>query len=61
MQTGARYIWTDAGVLAARQALYQNLSAVLADPNQFVVERIALAMESYITHFHLFDSVSLLS
>jgi tagatose-1,6-bisphosphate aldolase non-catalytic subunit AgaZ/GatZ len=61
VQTGARYIWTDAGVLAARQRLNQNLSAVLPDPNQFVVERIAQAMENYITHFHLFDSVALLS
>lgn len=60
VQTGARYIWTDSGVVAARQALYNNLSTVMAEPNQFVVERIARAMEKYVTHFHLFDAVTLL-
>ncbi len=60
VQTGARYIWTDPRVLAARQRLYDNLSPVLADPHGFVVERIACSMERYITHFHLFDAATLL-
>ena len=60
VQTGARYIWTDARVLAARRRLYDNLSAVLPDPNAFVVERIARAMEHYVTQFRLFDAATLL-
>ncbi len=61
VQTGARYIWTHPRVLEARQQLYANLSPVLADPNAFVVERIARTMERYVTHFHLFDAQTLLT
>jgi hypothetical protein len=32
----------------------------MADANAFVVERVALAMERYITWFHLFGSLPLL-
>ncbi|MGQ9684532.1 MAG: class II D-tagatose-bisphosphate aldolase non-catalytic subunit [Anaerolineae bacterium] len=60
VQTGARYIWTDARVVAARRRLYENLSAVLPDPHAFVVERIARAMERYVTRFRLFDAATLL-
>lgn len=60
LQTGARYVWTDPRVLEARRSLYDNLSAVMPDPHAFVVRRIARAMERYITHFHLFDSLTLL-
>lgn len=60
LQTGARYIWTHPAVLEARQKLYDNLSAVLADPHRLVVDRIARSMEGYITHFHLFDARTLL-
>lgn len=59
-RTGARYIWTESGVIAARRTLYANLSAVLPDPHGFVVDRIAAAMERYVTRFHLFDSAALL-
>ncbi len=61
VQTGARYIWTDPAVQAERQALYSSLAAVLPDPNTFVVERIALSMDRYITPFHLFGSQALLA
>jgi len=61
VQTGARYIWTNERVLEARQNLYDHLSLVMADPHQFVVERIASSMECYITRFSLFDALSLLT
>jgi D-tagatose-1,6-bisphosphate aldolase subunit GatZ/KbaZ len=59
-QTGARYIWTVPSVLAARQTLYRNLSAVIFDPHQIVVDRIARSIEKYVVAFHLFDSLTLL-
>lgn len=59
VQTGCRYIWTDAAVQEERARLYDNLSVVLPDPDSFVVERIALSMERYITHFHLFGCLKL--
>jgi hypothetical protein len=59
VQTGARYIWTAPPVLTARDQLYANLSRVLPDPHDYVVERIARAVDKYITAFHLFDSLSL--
>jgi len=61
VRTGARYIWTDPAVLAARQRLYDNLSVVLPDPNQYVVERIAASLDHYVNHFHLFDADRLLN
>ncbi|MGL4647770.1 MAG: class II D-tagatose-bisphosphate aldolase non-catalytic subunit, partial [Caldilineaceae bacterium] len=60
VQTGARYIWTEPAVQAERAALYASLAQVLPDPNAFVVERIALSMERYVTPFHLFGSQTLL-
>jgi tagatose-1,6-bisphosphate aldolase non-catalytic subunit AgaZ/GatZ len=59
-QTGARYIWTAAPVEAARRVLYENLSCVLDDPHQLVVDRIAASMDRYVVAFHLFDSLTLL-
>lgn len=59
-QTGARYIWTAPEVVAARQALYDNLATILPDPHAVVVERIARSMEKYVVAFHLFDSLTLL-
>jgi len=56
LETGARYIWTQPEVLAARQALYHNLSAVMPDPNQYVVARIARRMDAYVNAFGLFDA-----
>lgn len=61
VQTSARYIWTDPAVQAERAALYASLAGVLPDPNAFVVERIALSMDRYITPFHLFGSQPLLA
>jgi len=59
-QTGARYIWTQPAVVSARQALYGNLSCVIRDPHQAVVDRLALSMEKYLVAFRLFDSLTLL-
>jgi D-tagatose-1,6-bisphosphate aldolase subunit GatZ/KbaZ len=59
VQTGARYVWTASSVLAARQILYSNLEAVMPDPNQYVVERIADSIDNYINAFKLFDSLTL--
>jgi tagatose-1,6-bisphosphate aldolase non-catalytic subunit AgaZ/GatZ len=53
VQTGARYVWTDPAVLAARRTLYRNLSAVLPDADGYVVERIVAAMEKYVVAFNL--------
>lgn len=59
VQTGSRYIWTQPAVVAARQTLYRNLSAILPDPHAVVVERIAEVMEKYVVAFHLFASLEL--
>lgn len=61
LRTGARYIWTDERVQEARQKLYDNLPPVMFDAHQFVVDRIARSIDHYITVFHLFDSLTLLS
>jgi tagatose-1,6-bisphosphate aldolase non-catalytic subunit AgaZ/GatZ len=61
VQTGCRYIWTDPDVVRERALLYANLTHVVPDANAWVVERIALSMEHYVTHFHLFDSMQLLA
>jgi len=60
LQTGSRYIWTAPAVIAARQKLYENLSAVLPDPHVYVVNRIEAAIDRYIVAFGLFDSLGLL-
>jgi D-tagatose-1,6-bisphosphate aldolase subunit GatZ/KbaZ len=59
-QTGARYVWTQPAVAEARQALYSNLSRVISNPHQVVVDRIAQVMDKYVVAFHLFDSLGLL-
>ena len=58
--TGARYIWTHPGVVAARQQLYQNLEPELANPNGFVVDRIYQSIQNYVDAFNLKDSLPLL-
>ncbi len=58
--TGARYVWTDPRVLAARSHLYHNLTPEMPDPNAFVVDRIAQNIEKYICAFNLKDSLALL-
>ncbi len=57
LKTGARYIWTDPGVVAAREQLYANLAPAMGDPHQVVVEWITRAIERYIVAFHLFDAL----
>lgn len=59
--TGARYVWTDPRVLAARRRLYDNLAPEMSDPNGFVVERIAQVIQKYVDAFNLKDSRSLLT
>ena len=65
--TGARYVWTDPPVLAARRRLYDNLRLLWAgrskapDPNGFVVDRIADDIRAYVDAFNLEDSLSLLT
>lgn len=56
LKTGARYVWTDSSVVAARQRLYDNLRPIMGDPHQYVVEWIARAIERYIVAFHLFNA-----
>jgi tagatose-1,6-bisphosphate aldolase non-catalytic subunit AgaZ/GatZ len=58
-QTGARYIWTEPQVVDARRQLYDNLRAAMPDPHEYVVARIADAIDRYITAFNLFDSLTL--
>jgi len=60
LQTGARYIWTEPAVLAARQKLYAHLAPVLPDPHGYVVDRIAAAIDRYINHFNLFSALEVL-
>jgi D-tagatose-1,6-bisphosphate aldolase subunit GatZ/KbaZ len=60
VETGARYIWTEPSVLAARQKLYDNLALVMPDPNSYVVDRITMAMDKYIRAFNLFDAWTVL-
>jgi tagatose-1,6-bisphosphate aldolase non-catalytic subunit AgaZ/GatZ len=56
LKTGARYIWTDPAVTAARQRLYANLAPVMGDPHPWVVAWIGRAIERYIVAFHLFNA-----
>jgi len=66
LATGARYVWTDPRVLAAREQLYDNLRlqrsarSALPDPNGFVVDRIAQNVQEYVDAFNLKDSLPLL-
>jgi len=59
VQTGSRYVWAAPSVVSARHTLYGNLAAVIPDPHQVVVDRIAWAIERYVVAFHLFDSLTL--
>ena len=58
VQTGARYMWSSHEVLEARQRLYDNLSLVISDPHDFVVDRIVRVIDKYINAFHLSDSLA---
>ena len=55
--TGARYVWTDPRVLAARKRLYGILTPELADPNAFIVDHIAQSIQRYVDAFNLKDSL----
>ena len=59
-QTSARYAWNDPAVVIARKNLYENVQRVMKEPHQYVVERIAVAIERYISAFNLFDAMTLL-
>jgi D-tagatose-1,6-bisphosphate aldolase subunit GatZ/KbaZ len=59
--TGARYIWTDPRVVAARQRLYDHLRPELPDPHGFVVERIAQNIQAYVDAFNLKGSLEILA
>jgi len=58
LQTGSRYVWTEATVVKARQVLYQNIARIILDPHRYVVDRIAASIDKYMTRFNLFNSVS---
>jgi tagatose-1,6-bisphosphate aldolase non-catalytic subunit AgaZ/GatZ len=60
VQTGARYVWSDREVVRARQQLYENLSTVMLDPHQYVVNRIARAIDKYVNAFNLFNATEIL-
>ncbi|MCX7680685.1 MAG: class II D-tagatose-bisphosphate aldolase, non-catalytic subunit [Anaerolineae bacterium] len=51
--TGARYVWTEPRVLAARARLYEHLRETLPDPHGVVVERIARNIQTYVKAFNL--------
>ncbi len=58
--TGARYVWTDPGVQAARRRLYANLGREMDDPHAVVIGRIAAAMQRYVEAFNLRGSIEAL-
>ena len=60
VQTGARYIWTEPRVQAARQQLFSNLKPIYSDPHGYVVDKIVASIERYINAFNLFSSLNLL-
>lgn len=57
--TGSRYVWTQPSIMEARSRLYNNLKPVLANPHEWVVERIAVSIEKYVRAFNLFGSKEL--
>ncbi|MCJ7722852.1 MAG: class II D-tagatose-bisphosphate aldolase, non-catalytic subunit [Anaerolineales bacterium] len=60
LRTGARYIWAEPVVLERRQKLYRNVSEVIPDPHQYVLERVGRTIDRYIKKFNLVDSQNLL-
>jgi tagatose-1,6-bisphosphate aldolase non-catalytic subunit AgaZ/GatZ len=60
LKTGSRYIWTNEEVMAARALLYRNLRDRKIDPENYVVEKITLAIEKYIKAFNLQNSLTTL-
>ena len=39
--------------------LYRNLKSIIADPDQYVVDRIAVSIDKYIDQFNLLNSNSM--
>jgi len=60
VQTGARYVWADPSVQAARRTIYEHLSLVTPEPHAFVVAEVARSIERYVDAFGLYDSMTLL-
>jgi len=60
LKTGARYIWTDRAVLAARRRLYANLEKDDFDPHRHVVERISRQILKYCRSFNLYGTIPVL-
>ena len=60
LKTGARYIWTDKPVQAARKQLYANVKKDGFDPHGFVVNRIAQQILKYCRAFNLYGTVPIL-
>jgi tagatose-1,6-bisphosphate aldolase non-catalytic subunit AgaZ/GatZ len=57
VSTGARYVWTETGVVKARHRLYANLQGKQIDPHAVVVDRIAAAIQKYVDAFGLRGSI----
>jgi tagatose-1,6-bisphosphate aldolase non-catalytic subunit AgaZ/GatZ len=60
LKTGSRYIWMNEEVTAARTGLYRNLRDRKIDPDNYVVEKITLAIEKYIKAFNLQNALTTL-
>ena len=58
--TGARYVWTQPGVLSARKVLYANLRTGEYDPQVFVIDQIGRNIQEYLDAFNLRDAADLL-
>ena len=58
IESSTRYVWTVPAVVEARAKLYGNLNLAMSDPNGYIVERIAMVLEKYVTSMHLFDSLT---
>jgi tagatose-1,6-bisphosphate aldolase non-catalytic subunit AgaZ/GatZ len=57
VSTGARYVWTGAGVVEARRRLYANLKNDVPGPHAVVVDRIAAGIQRYVDAFGLRGSI----
>ena len=60
IKTSSRYVWTNEQVVTARNVLYCNLEEKIKDPHDYVVEKIARAIEKYILAFNLQNSIEVL-
>jgi tagatose-1,6-bisphosphate aldolase non-catalytic subunit AgaZ/GatZ len=55
--TGARYVWAQPSVAAARRRLYDNLASLRPTPHAQVLGRILDVIETYVVAFHLEGSL----